>query len=710
MPFNANKRSPFRYVLLVFLILILFLFAFFSYLRTVKANEMKANVAEFIKLNEDYSKIDSCIHILYNAENNSRLYALTADKNYIIEFSAQIQNVSAYIADIKSESEHRREKVRSLINKKEVQTRNYLQLRKLSDSLVVNFLKLGLMDKMEEPKMVMPSIKKSVKQTVKLDTIRRNPSPKKKFFGRLAEAFSGKAATDSSFTIIKTEVKEVGNEELEKNVRAYNEKQLKGIREYYKQLYNNSNRLRNEEKSILLLNTKLIAEIVSILRTYKMEEIAYVNRAKALMINELQLSLKSLDEIGVFNALLLVSVIVVILYKIIKMFEHEKALVGINKSVSQEAQSKSRFLANMSHEIRTPLNSIVGFSEQLSSSNLNNEQSDQVKAIRDSSKMLLEVVNEILDFSKFEVGKINFEIATFSPKAEILEVFNSMNVLANEKQIELINKITLDDNVFLMGDRFRLKQVVMNLLTNAIKFTSVGHVILDAYLVQETKKKQCLLRVFVEDTGIGMAKPDLDIIFDEFSQIKSSSSTAPQGTGLGLAICKKIVELQGGEIMVASTLGRGSVFSFEIPYERSESGLEDKKQAIQSTGSGNLEGKKILLVDDNKMNVLLAQTILKKWNVSYDSAYDGKMALEMFKRNNYDLVLTDIQMPVMGGVELTHEIRYNGDFAKSGVPILGITAHVMQENRDIYLKAGMNDLVLKPFLEMELINQITKYI
>lgn len=295
--------------------------------------------------------------------------------------------------------------------------------------------------------------------------------------------------------------------------------------------------------------------------------------------------------------------------------------------------------------------------------------------------------------------------------------------MAINKNIGLENEMNFDRSLWLTGDRLRLKQVVMNLLTNAIKFTSSGQVTLKIQFVAEDKKKG-ILKIQVEDTGIGIAKEDLDYIFDEFSQVYAPSKNKQQGTGLGLAICKKIVELQGGKIHVNSAVGKGSVFSFEIPYVISDKKEEEdaitaekvKSEENNSTYDAqnlqdlHLDGKRILLVDDNKMNILLAQTVLKKWKMQYDSASDGKEALELFKKNKYDLILTDIQMPVMGGVELTHEIRYNVDQTKSGIPILGVTAHVLQEDRDAYLKVGMNDLVLKPFLEKELIDKISKYI
>jgi len=708
MPFNASKKSPIRYFLVVFLVLVLFVFAFFQYLRNTSIKNLRTNVAELIRLKEDYSKIDSCIYILYKAENNSRLFAVTADRAYIRQFYAQIQKISGFLDELKNREDRKATvNFKGLLYQKKRQTENYLKLRQLTDSLEMGFLELGLL-KAEEPKFLMPSLKRPARTVVKMDTIKQEAAPKKKLFGRIADAFSSKKKNEGAVVITKTEVRSEGADEIADQIKSYNDQQLKGIREYYRNLYNNSNKLKDDEKAILMLNDKLIAQIIVLLNEYKRNEIAFIAENKAMLSNELQSQLKSLDGISIINSILLLSLIVILLYNIMKLFKHERILVSLNKRAGQEMHSKSRFLANMSHEIRTPLNSIVGFSEQLGKSKLEEEQMSQVNAIRSSSEMLLEVVNEILDFSKFEVGKINFEHLSFVPADEIMEVFNSMNVLASNKNIKLVNKVTFQNDIVIAGDRFRLKQVVMNLLTNAIKFTTEGQVVLKVQFLMDTKK-QGTLKVQVEDTGIGMSKDDLELIFDEFSQVYSPATAKQQGTGLGLAICKKIVELQGGKISVSSTVGKGSVFSFEIPYEIAEKIKEVKTEHKEPVTSG-LEGKRILLVDDNKMNVLLAQTILKKWKLEYDSAYDGKEALELFRKNHYDLVLTDIQMPVMGGVELTHEIRYNNDLSKSGVPILGITAHVLQENRDAYLKAGMNDLVLKPFLEKELIDQISKYI
>jgi len=706
MSFNAKRRDPFRYFVVAFLIFALFIYAFLLYLRNNKINGLKHDITKLTMLQKSYSEVDTCIYTLYQAENNSRMYAVTADKYYLNQFSDGIHKISLLLNDLNSLGDNNTENhdLKELVKQKKLKTESYLKLRQLTDSLFAGFSKLGLEERRAQAKINLGSIKKKFKTVTTVDTIKQAVKPHKKFFGRLADAISNKGSKDSAVTIVKTKK----NEGVVDEVTTFNNKLLEEVEAYYRKLYANNNQIKSNEKAILLLNNKLIQDIITVLKEFKQNDIEYVAKRRVTLGEELEVELKKLSGMELIDALLLVCLVAIILYNLYKLYKNESLLISLNGLAAQDSHSKSRFLANMSHEIRTPLNSVVGFSEQLGKSNLNDEQREQVDAIRSSSEMLLELVNEILDFSKYEVGVINIESEPFSPESEIAEVFHSMNVLAENKDLKLESKIAIDKNIYLIGDRLRLKQVVMNLLTNAIKFTKRGKITLRVQLVIDGKK-QAVLKVQVEDTGIGMAREDLDLIFLEFSQIYSSATTQLQGTGLGLAICKKIVELQGGKINVSSVLGKGSVFSFEIPYLISEFAEEQHVDKGTSTVE-KLKGKKVLLVDDNKMNILLVQTILKRWGMEYDSAYDGKQALELYKKNDYNIVLTDIQMPVMGGVELTHEIRYNGDFAKSGIPILGITAHVMQENREAYLKAGMNDLVLKPFLEQELMDQMLKYI
>lgn len=378
-----------------------------------------------------------------------------------------------------------------------------------------------------------------------------------------------------------------------------------------------------------------------------------------------------------------------ILYYLIKIYQDENTLIEF-------VEIKHKILTNMSHEFRTPLNSVIGFSEQLGQSKLNDTQTEQLMAIRSSSIIMLDLVNDILNLSKYEMYKINFNRIPFAPFEIIGEVINGIVIQANQKDIELKSEISFKNSICFIGDSLRLKQVVINLLSNAIKFTEKGSVILKSDIVI-VGKKRALLKVQIIDTGIGIEAKDLDRIFDEYYSQK--------GTGLGLAISKKIVELQEGEIKVISELGKGSTFSFSIPYEIGD-GKDLKNECPTINHTSNLVGKRILLADDHKMNVLLTQTIINKYKMLIHIAYDGEQALELFQKNEYDLVLTDIQMPIMNGVELSKAIRLRGNAMKQNIPILGITANVLIEDRELYLGAGMNDLVLKPFSENELIEKI----
>lgn len=430
-----------------------------------------------------------------------------------------------------------------------------------------------------------------------------------------------------------------------------------------------------------------------------------VAQSKFGLHQEVDFTFKSIDKVFIFSIALQVVMVLIILYNLWKAYKNENELISFSHKASQYAIAKSSFLANMSHEIRTPLNSVIGFSEQLGQSKLDEKQTEQLKVIRSSSIMLLDLVNDILDFSKYESNKVNFNKTPFFPIDAIHEVINSIAIQAGQKDVELKTEISFKDTICFSGDPLRLKQVLMNLLSNAIKFTQKGSVTLKAGVIMPSKK-QGLLNVEVIDTGMGIHAKDLAMIFDEFAQANYSATRVKhKGTGLGLAICKRIIEFQDGKISVSSKPGKGSVFSFSIPYQLCE---KDELESKNSTAVdfSTLISKRILVVDDNKMNILLAQTVLAKYKMLIDTAYDGLEAFWLFEENKYDLVLTDIQMPKMDGIELSKAIRSHRTIAKQNTPIFGVTANVLSEDRELYLDAGMNNLVLKPFSEKDLIEKI----
>lgn len=707
MTINSAKSSS-RYGLTVILILALFIAAIFFYTRNNRINTLSANVNQLHLIETDYSALDTCVLILYRADNNGRLFEATGNNAYMRRYDVEIKRLSAILDSLKinENAKLHSQNIKGLIAKKKAKMMIYLKLKRLTDSLI--FKSSGI-DTLRERTVTngFELTKGKFKTMITIDTIKpkQEEVKQKGLFGRLAAALSKKKSkSDTAAVLVKKEI----TLDTSLSSRRYNLLQMRNINSYFHNLYSKHKLLKDSEVEILHINSRIINEIVSLLQNFKQSEAAFVSDAKKNIHYDLDHTFKSISNIYSVIFVLLILLVAVILFNLWMIYRNEGKLIDYGQKVSQYAQSKSRFLANMSHEIRTPLNSVIGFSEQLSQENLSPQQKQQVEAIKTSSEILLDLVNDILDFSKYEVGKINFDKVAFAPNDAINEVVNSIAIQASRKGLKLEKQVAFDSKLFIQGDSLRLKQLVMNLLSNAIKFTDNGSVTLKAELLTSSRKKS-ILRVQVIDTGIGIEEKDAALIFDEFAQVNYSlTKNAQKGTGLGLAICKKIVELQHGKISVSSKIGVGSNFTFEIPYEICEDQSSQKK--ILSLGDvGFLVGRRILLVDDNKMNVLLAQTVLKKYDIITDTAYDGAEAYQLFVKNKYDLILTDVQMPVMGGLELTRSVR-GIDSEKSLVPILGVTANVIEEDIARYLAAGMNDLVLKPYSENELINKIVSHI
>ncbi|MCX2575780.1 ATP-binding protein [Pedobacter sandarakinus] len=707
---KPTKSSAGKYLIVVFLILLIFGITLGLFVNFSKVPLLKS-VNKIVRVHNDFSRLDNCIFKLYNAENDCRMFVVSGDRDYYFQFTKEIMEVSVTI-DSLAQEELKEKPLSSayfetLIRQKKVRTLQFIQLKRLSDSLI-NFS--FQFDSVAAN--AIPAVKAfkadQFKSVVKIDTIKSAPpvQHKKRMFGRIVDAIKSKnkRANDSAkITIIKTTVSDkTAAAEL-----AYNKLKLKAVSDYYLRLYRINKTLKTKEKQLLVVNHQLVTSIVNTLKDYKASETKYYNAVRQLVAVSTYSTIENLDRFSFILIMFATGLLLFVFFTIYNFYKNEKALVEVSNKATLYALSKSRFLANMSHEIRTPLNSIIGFSEQLSQADLQTEEKQQVGAIRNSSVMLLDVVNDILDFSKYETGKVILDRVAFSPYVAIIDVFESMKIQAGKKKIGFISKMSFNNEVYIMGDPLRLKQLIMNLLSNAIKFTKAGEVSLTADLVI-TQSNKANLKVSIKDTGLGINPIDQKIIFDEFAQVYySSTKEKQQGTGLGLAICKKIVEFHGGTINVTSEEKTGSTFSFDLPYEITTKPLIINEGRVKGDVAA-LAGKRILLADDNMLNILLASTILKKYSVNLDAAYNGKEALELFEENNYDLVLTDIQMPEMGGIELTQNIRNNLDGAKKRTPILGVTANVMQEDREKYLTSGMNELVLKPFLEQELMDKVMR--
>ncbi|MFD2872183.1 ATP-binding protein [Mucilaginibacter ximonensis] len=704
---RTRKIPILRFVLIITLITLLFGGTEYLYLRYKKAQLLRGNIENLISSRENSALIDTCIYRLYSADNNTRLYAITNDKSYLRQSAADMDKVLKTINRIKFGDRQIQspDQFKKLVQEKIIKTNDYVKLRLQQDKLI---------KKSETINKSLDNIQKARPELVAhhvttLDTIKVSPNkqPKKKFFGRVIASLSRKKEPEKPKAVVVARDTVIYSQKISKATIANG----KAAYSYYKKLNRANKKLIQGEQKILQLNNNLAQEIIASLRDYKAIEQAYINRSKQELRANMGDVFSDFGKGSALNFVFMVLVLIAVFYNIWKIFRNEQEIIDYSNSAEQYAQLKSKFLAGMSHEIRTPLNSVIGFSEQLSLEELPPHQKEQVAAIRKSSEMILDLVNEILDFSKYETGKMNFESAPFMLNQAITEVYQTMSIHAMKKGIELEISSSVDDNVCAEGDKVRLKQVLMNLTGNAIKFTRQGKVTIQAK-VETALPNDFILKITVIDTGIGIEKADLPHVFDEFSQVaEAQKATRHKGTGLGLAICKKIIELQGGNITVTSAPGQGSAFSFELPLKQLAEGTCSTESAINEDLLTHLVNDKYILVaDDNKLNVLLAKTILKKWGIRCDTANDGLEAFDLFKANNYDMVLTDIQMPDMDGLQLTGHIRDFADPAKSKVIIMALTANVLKEDRDSYMSAGVNGVILKPFLEKDLIEKIASAI
>jgi len=387
-----------------------------------------------------------------------------------------------------------------------------------------------------------------------------------------------------------------------------------------------------------------------------------------------------------------------------KSFEQE--LITAKKDAERTAAIKAMFLANMSHEIRTPMNAIISMANQLSKTTLTDEQDYYIQTVQTASKSLLVIIDDILDLSKIDAGKLNLEHIGFSLPMVFTEVMQVITHKATKRGLE-VNYIPPNDieiSSVLIGDPYRITQVVLNLMTNAIKFTEKGSVLLTAMVLEDTETHQ-EIEVLVKDTGIGMDPEFLSRLFDNFSQEYESVTRKYGGTGLGMSISQKLVAQMGGHFKVKSQKGQGSEIAFVIKLEKGKT--TDVPTETKVTHNEDLfAGRRILIVDDNEMNRLVASTVLLGYGPQVMIADNGEIALEMLDEEVYDIILMDIQMPVLNGYDTTRALRARG---YNGV-IIALTASAIVGEREKCLAAGMDDYITKPINEELLISVIDKWI
>lgn len=680
------------------------------------ANSLLKAVDTLKQENPTLHLMDSALVVLNEAESNFRLYTAIYEQVYLKTFSTQMNTVSTLLDSAGKPVRGRKSgQLDNLVKRKSEMADKIAGLKRATDSLLTRSLRNEMIN--ELLRSIPPyDAKKIRKEEVVRDTIKNDAAPvaKKGLFKRLGQALANKKDTVSSQLVIMVRTKD-GKSMSQDDFEARQLRKILGdVNSYYKNTLQaqlaGRTQINTAEHSLAGTNLSLLNDLKSLIQTTR-DQVRHQETEQKEHADSVAKG--SISDMTLYVVLFLIGIAVLIglllwaWYRnrqIARKLQHEK------ERALETARARAVFMTNMSHEIRTPLNSIIGFSEQLEHTPLEAQQRDMVKAIDVSSDLLMQVVNDVLDFSKLESDYISIQRKPFMLYQAIAEVASTMRIQATTKGLGFQLEFDGNRQQQVLGDMFRLKQVLVNLVGNAIKYTEKGNITVIVSL-KNKDNEQALLSMAVQDTGPGIPAEQLPRIFERYFQTRSARLTS-KGTGLGLAITKRLVELHGGDIRVESEPGSGSVFTCTIPYqlvsESQSAAIIQKNKAVEQASL--MEGLYVLVADDQEMNLLLLKVLLTRWKCRFDMATDGQHAYDLFESNQYDLVLLDMQMPRLSGLEVAEKIRADKDPQKALVPVLALTADITTEDEALFRKAGFNDWVLKPFREKDIYAVITKHV
>ncbi|KAF0197538.1 MAG: signal transduction histidine kinase [Bacteroidetes bacterium] len=665
---------------------------------------------------------------LTEAENNFRIYSITNNQSYLNLYNGLIAKVAISLDSLKqnaledSAKLSRLDTVSILLAKRQEMIDAYLIFKSRREGFdfaekTINQIRSGPLDTIPN------SLRTSTRVVTVFDTIQPDPvmvadknEETQGIFRKLKRAFSkkqpensntaqkqrsqGSAILSTTRVITDTSLIRPDDSVILKNVQ----KALSNVR---KQDLASFSGLKTQELKMLQNSSLLISQVLSIFRQLEITQTLLAShRAKEARVKA-DSSIFWIVVIGLVSLLLILLFVVLILGSIRRSNKYKRDLIKAHIETSELAKVKEEFLANMSHEIRTPLNAIIGFSDQLINTPLNTVQMEYLGAVRRSSRHLLETVNDILDLSRLGAGKLQLESIPFRLHDILEDVIVPFKMSASEKGIEFEAACNIQKDEVLEGDPLRLKQILYNLLSNALKFTEKGTVSITCGM--ECRDDICDAVISVRDTGIGIPPEKLNDIFEDFRQAESSQARRFGGSGLGLAISRRLSRLQNGDITVESTPGVGSEFTVTIPFR-----VTDKEPATQEnislSGDVDFAGRRLLVVDDDVFNILLARIIAENAGMKVDIASSGRQAMEILNDTDYDVIMTDVQMPEISGTELVRFIRSHPRSGLSLIPVIAFTAAKIDRYDAGYMEAGFNEVLQKPFKEYDFLSRIAAYL
>jgi signal transduction histidine kinase/response regulator RpfG family c-di-GMP phosphodiesterase len=705
---NIKIKVVLGYIL-VFLAIIASLFiAYKSY------NQLLESVVTLSKPDAEIARMNRVLTNLSEAENKIRIYSLTKQEKYLEHYADNISEIQNDLDSLRKYSPDSSisviliDSMNFFLEERADKLERFVKLKRSKDKEKVSQEALRKLSVAKDS--AKSKIRTTTTTTTRIDTVltAAEVKEKKKKKGLLARWFSGKEdenKVDSVETLVqRTEIKVDTSYLPQADTLLHRLDSILHRAQRIEEL--NRDVVLRQELRLVEENAIIWDKIKQLLRQLESERLEQLtmesNKAKDVASNAISV-ISIIIIVGfVFGVLF----VIFILMDISKSNYYRKELLIAKGKAEKLAKVKEEFLATMSHEIRTPLNAIIGFTNQLNKTSLQEQQQKFVGVLKSSSKHLLGLVNEILDLSKLEAGKLRIENISFQPHSLVFDVYDVLKVNAENKDLEFNWDFHGNEDIFLTSDPFRIKQILLNLGSNAIKFTHEGYVRLNASVIEEND--QYLFNVDVIDTGIGIADDKLESIFENFSQADSFSSRKYGGTGLGLSISRRLARLLGGDLYVDSELDKGSCFTLRIPLKRADEVVLKPILANNNHLESKLKNKSFLIADDDNYSLMLLQTVFKTWNLKADFVEDGRQAWKQFKVNNYDIVLTDIHMPEMGGIELCRRIRSLKNDERANIPIVALTANVRETDLQEYLTTGMTECLVKPFDEDILKNMLVE--